>query len=88
MPRRGLAVGLLALVLVTQGCTTVRHPHAPPGVAYDSLEACYVQHPDTPAACHKVTDRAATAQAIGVGAQVLLVLTYMGFLALAIAGAR
>jgi len=85
---RPLAVGLLACLLVTTGCTTVRHPHAPPGIAYDSLEACYAQHPDVPAACHKVTDRAATVQAIGVGAQVVLVLTYMGFLALAIAGAR
>lgn len=86
-PRRGLAVGLLVGLLLS-GCTTVRHPHAP-GVAYRSLEACYAQHlEDAPGACTKLTDRDATAQAIGVGAQILLVLTYTGFLVLAIVGGR
>jgi uncharacterized protein YceK len=79
----------LIILLMASGCTTVRHPHAPPGVAYDSLEICYAQHlDDGPAACRKTLDRAATVQAIGVGAQVVLVLTYVGLLALAIAGAR
>jgi uncharacterized protein YceK len=84
---RTLAAGLLTTLLLT-GCTTVRHPHAP-GLAYASLDACYAQHlDDAPGACTKLTDREATAQAIGVGAQVLLVLTYTGFLVLAIVGGR
>ena len=85
----GLAVGLLTVLLLGPlGCTTVRHPHAP-GVAYRSLDVCYAQHlEDAPAACTKITDREATAQAIGLGAQVLFVLTYTGFLVLAIVGGR
>ena len=83
---RALTAGLLVLLL--SGCTTVRHPHAY-GIEYRSLEACYAQHlDDAPAACTKLHDRDATAQAIGIGAQVLLVLTYTGFLVLAIVGGR
>jgi uncharacterized protein YceK len=79
---------LLMATLLLSGCTTVRHPHVP-GLAYPSLDACYAQHlDDAPGACVKLTDREATAQAIGVGAQVLLVLTYTGFLVLAIVGSR
>lgn len=87
MGPRGVAVGLLVGLLLG-GCTTVRHPHAP-GIEYRSLEQCYAQHlEDAPGACTKMTDRVATAQAIGLGAQVLLVLTYTGVLVLALVGGR
>lgn len=85
---RALTVGLLAALMLSGGCTTVRHPHAP-GLAYQSLEVCYAYHlDDVPGACTKMTDPAATAEAISLGAQVLLVLTYTGFLVLAIVGGR
>lgn len=82
MPAASLAFLLLA------GCATVQHP-ASPGVQYGSMDSCYSQHlNDSPLDCTKTIHKEATTQAIGVGATILLILSYLGIIALALAGGR
>lgn len=76
---------VLALILFA-GCATVQHPSSP-GVQYSSLEQCYNQHlQDAPGDCAKTIHQEATTQAVGVGATILIVLTYLGLIALILAG--
>lgn len=77
----------LALVMFA-GCTTVSHPNAP-GVQYASIDVCQNQHlQDAPGDCAKTIHKQATTEAIGVGATILVVLTYLGLIALILAGGR
>ena len=85
---RNLTFVLAVLMLVTAGCATVQHPNAP-GVQYGSMDVCQRQHiQDHPGDCTKTIHKEATTQAIGVGATILLVLSYMGLVAFAIASSR
>jgi uncharacterized protein YceK len=84
---RASALALVVLLLVT-GCATISHPNAP-GVQYASMEVCQNQHiQDAPGDCAKTIHKEATKEAIGVGATILVVLTYLGLVALIIAGGR
>lgn len=76
---------LLALVLFA-GCAQVTHPNSP-GMQYGSMDSCQSQHlQDSPGDCTKTIHKEATTQAIGVGATILIVLTYLGLIALILAG--
>lgn len=77
----------LSLLLFT-GCATIQHPNAP-GVQYASMDVCQNQHiMDSPGDCTKTIHKEATKEAIGIGATILVVLTYLGLVALIIAGGR
>jgi hypothetical protein len=80
-------VSALLVALLLAGCATIQHPSSP-GVQYGSLEQCQQYNPDTPGACQKVMHQEATAQAVGVGVTLLVVLVYPGLIALILAGGR
>ena len=84
---RSLTLAVAVLMLIT-GCATVQHPNSP-GVQYGSLDVCYEQHKqDSPGACTKTIHQQATTQAIGVGATIFLILSYVGLVTLAIVGTK
>lgn len=84
MTMRTLSVLLIGLMLA--GCATVTHP-ASPGVQYSSMEQCQNQHlQDSPGDCSKMLHGEATKEAIGVGATILLVLSYLALVGFILAG--
>ncbi len=81
------AVALMVAVLLA-GCATIQHPNSP-GVQYASMDQCIDQHiQDSPGACAKVLHKEATKEAVGVGASLLVIFTYLGLIALILAGHR
>jgi len=79
-------LSMLLITLLLAGCATVTHPSSP-GVQYSSMDQCQNQHiQDSPGDCAKTLHAEATKEAIGVGAVVLVVLTYIGLIALVLAG--
>ena len=79
------AVALMVVALLIAGCATIQHPNSP-GVQYASMDQCIDQH--SPGACAKVLHKEATKEAVGVGASLLVILTYFGLIALILAGHR
>lgn len=81
-------VALMVVAALLAGCATIQHPNSP-GVQYSSMDQCIDQHiENNPGACAKVLHKEATKEAVGVGASLLVILTYLGLVALIIAGHR